>query len=156
MVFGSIFEAYFEGAVAEKIQNELTELIFVDEAKAQRVLKIRADCKSEKMNEFAANIKIDNDYFDLYNVLDNNNIIKKELSWGTFFTGSRKHTVNPEVNIEPRSLEKIIQANMPASLKCYNIDYNTLSNILKSHLPTKKGGKRRKNKQNNKTKKRTK
>ena len=90
------------------------------------------------MTIFAANIKIDNDYFDLYGVLDNNNIIKKELSWGTFFTGSSKYTVNPNVNIEPSSLEKIIKSNMPDSLKCYNINYKELSNILKSHLPTKR------------------
>lgn len=158
---GEMFAITAADKAIEKSNNEIRYENFIPQAKKTTILTLIPNCQIQKPGWFSDDV-----YFVLYYYLVKKNVIKKKTGIVSMFTWSRIFTINPDL-IETSKLKELINkdsSDFPDQLKCYTLDYEQLSTLLKNYkyaavdelnLLTNKGGRRKKNNKNkNKTKKR--
>lgn len=137
-----LFEAEARGV--EYIGNEIKDVNFVQQAKDKNIITFIPNCTIKNFG-WLGDITIDPKdtnhlktvYLNLYDYLVKHNIIIKKFDLTFFFTAdfSYKITQNKEL-LEIKNLEKILNKqnnDFPKVLKCYTIDYDKLSHLLKNY-----------------------
>jgi len=149
-----------EEKILEKGNYEIMADNFILDAEKKSILTLKPDCKIEKPgwfgnNSYTIDDKFNKDaYLELYLYLAVKKIIiKKETNTWTW---DYVYTVNKE-SIETNKLQDLIKKennDFPNVLKCYEINYEELSNLLQKYTVTKdennkpKQGGKKKNKTN--------
>lgn len=126
---------------------------------------------AEKQNLLAQNetctSKVDKDkYLDLYDALVDADIIVKKINTKSLFTWSSSYVISNKIDLGEDNLRTILEKRKSTLyvelIKCYNIDYKKLSNLLLTYkynptdqLEILKTGGKRKNKKRRRTRKNT-
>lgn len=123
--------------LTEKINNEIKFENFIGQGKEVGFLNVIKDCKHKV---YGMSYKVDHTtniepaYLDLYDYLVEKQIIKSKFGLETLITADKVHIVNPDKSVlQPKNIKMLINPNnsdYPALLKCYDVDYNKLSNYL--------------------------
>lgn len=124
----------------EQKTNQIKFTNFVAQAKSRNILTPISGCKiksfnlgiSEKFHKHHMNL---NAYTELYQYLIKKKIINQKLGKASFWTWDYIQTINPDL-IKTDTLHELIKKediNFPTLLKCYNINYNELSDLLKNY-----------------------
>ena len=121
----------------EGSNNRISLDNFIVQAEKVDILRPKPNCEYNERGffgnkTFTANEKnISNVYLELYDYLIEKKIIKKKVQL-TFYP---TYTINADL-IDESNLKRLININnadIPSSVKCYNIHYNKLSQLLKRY-----------------------
>lgn len=123
--------------------------VFINKAKEQNILILKKDkpCDvkssfwSSKKTYIADDSNINDAYLELYNHLVKREIIYEKPGIKSLINGNKIYNVNLEL-IETNNLKDTIDKDLPNLLKCYDINYDSLSKFIKSYTHKILGGKK--------------
>ena len=122
--------------------------VFIKKAKEQNILTLKdkpCDVKSSfwssKKTYIADDSNINDAYIELYNHLIKRGIIYDKPGLKSLINGNKIYNVNT-VLIEVEKLSDEINKDLPNLLKCFDINYKSLSDFIKSYRHNILGGKK--------------
>ena len=148
----------------EKGQNQIGFENFIVQAQSKDILKYKPGCMKgwygEPLDKNPIGMK--SIYNILYDCLVEVGIIEKKRDKYSIITLSSSYTITKDTSqLEPVNIEELLKDKNSADFKelnkCFDIDYNKLSDLLKKYVydstdqflalkPGKKGGKKKKRK----------
>ena len=132
-------ESEVEGIASEKFNNEIKNYNFIVQAKDKNILTLIPNCKVEKgwYDDLTDENYLKKMYRILYDYLVKQQIIIQEFGFSFFWTGDFTYTLNKNKELfEIDNLKNTLNdtnSDFPNELKCYTINYDKLSNLLKTY-----------------------